>query len=353
MNRVRWGLPLRLVPWGLLGLLAFRGVTACADDATPGPGPDTGLGPDTTVGDGLADLPEGPGRWVTLSLPPLGERQEHAVVALGGEVVMLAGFRGDGAETASVEALDPGADVWRRLADLPVAMHHPNAAVVDGRLLVVGYLAGGFTAHGRIFEYDAAADAWSEREPMPAGTERGSAGVAVLDGRVYLAGGLRGGRALTDVSSYDPGDGTWRTHAPLPERRDHMAAAALGGRLYVAGGRDVSLRAHTASLVVYDPERDEWSALAPMPTSRAGVAAAVMHERLFVIGGEGNPDHASGVFEAVEAYAPERDAWEVLAPLPTRRHGTGAATVGGMIVVPQGGDRQAFGWVQAVEAWVP
>ena len=50
-----------------------------------------------------------------------------------------------------------------------------------------------------------------------------------------------------------------------------------------------------------------------------------------------------GVFEENEAYDPGADAWETLAPMPTPRHGTGAAVVGDRIHIPGGGLVEGFG----------
>jgi N-acetylneuraminic acid mutarotase len=70
-----------------------------------------------------------------------------------------------------------------------------------------------------------------------------------------------------------------------------------------------------------------------MPTARSGVAAAVLGGRLFVFGGE----QAGGVFSENEAYDPETDRWVAMAPMRTPRHGTGAAAVGARIYIPAGG----------------
>jgi hypothetical protein len=73
--------------------------------------------------------------------------------------------------------------------------------------------------------------------------------------------------------------------------------------------------------------------------------------RIVVAGGEGNPAAATGVFDAVEAYDPAGDAWTALAPMPTPRHGTGAATLGRTLYLPGGATVQAFGAVDTHEAY--
>jgi hypothetical protein len=88
-----------------------------------------------------------------------------------------------------------------------------------------------------------------------------------------------------------------------------------------------------------------------MLTPRGGCAAATLGDRTFVFGGEGNAALPSGVFPELEAYTP--DSWEALEPMPTPRHGTGAAELDGVIYVPGGATMQAFGAVDTHEAYVP
>ncbi len=63
------------------------------------------------------------------------------------------------------------------------------------------------------------------------------------------------------------------------------------------------------------------------------MAAALLGGRMFVFGGE----HGGGVFFQNEAYDPATDTWATMAPMPTPRHGTGAAVVGDAIYIPGGG----------------
>jgi N-acetylneuraminic acid mutarotase len=86
-----------------------------------------------------------------------------------------------------------------------------------------------------------------------------------------------------------------------------------------------------------------------MLTPRAGTAGAVVDGKLYVFGGEGNAAVASGVFPQAEAYDLARDAWIRLPNMATPRHGTGGAASGGVIYVPGGATRQAFGAVAVGE----
>lgn len=275
------------------------------------------------------------------------------MLALRGELYVLGGFDDEERIVSVVEAYDPATDTWRRAADLPTALHHANAAVVDDRLFVLGFLTDrSFSADGRVFVYDPDLDAWGEGRSLPPFTERGGSGVAVVDDRVYVVGGYRGG-AVTDVSRYDPATDAWEVLPSLPVAADHLVAGAVLGVVYAVGGRSGGIGGHRPAVWAFHPDAGGWIERASMPTSRAGAAATTAGGLVYVFGGEGNRDDESGVFAQAEAYDPDSDTWERLAPMPTPRHGMGAATIDGIVYVPGGGDLEGFAAVDTHEAYLP
>ena len=99
---------------------------------------------------------------------------------------------------------------------------------------------------------------------------------------------------------YDPAADRWTVRASVPTPRDHLAVAALDGKLYAVGGRRNGNYGQNLGVnEAYDPATDRWQARAEMPTARSGIAAAVLDGRMFVFGGEA----PSGTFGEVEAYA--------------------------------------------------
>lgn len=168
---------------------------------------------------------------------------------------------------------------------------------------------------------------------------------AVVDGTVYVAGGTPGG---SELEAYNVGRDSWTRRASMPTPRNHVAGAAIGRLLYAVGGRPPNT---LAVLEAYDPAADRWAAREPMPTGRSGHAAAVVRGCLYVFGGEGNPQRPDGVFPEVEVYDPRSDSWSSLAPMPTPRHGIGAAAVGNTIYVPGGASVQGLGVTPVLEAY--
>jgi N-acetylneuraminic acid mutarotase len=124
----------------------------------------------------------------------------------------------------------------------------------------------------------------------------------------------------------------------LPTGRNHLAVDAIGGKLYVAGGRfdDVG-STMTAAIEIFDPASGAWTTGAPMPTARGGVTGIAAFGCLYVIAGEGNLAGPPGMFHNVEVYDPRTNTWQRLGDMPLPTHGlTRAAVLGGRIHIPGG-----------------
>jgi N-acetylneuraminic acid mutarotase len=146
-------------------------------------------------------------------------------------------------------------------------------------------------------------------------------------------GGVGTEGLANELYVYDTAADRWEDRRPAPTRRDHLAAAAVHGQLYVAGGREQTLSKNLATLEVYDPATDTWSAGPEMPTARGGVAGAAF-DGLFVVAGGERP---GATHAEVEAFDPETRRWLSLPPLPTARHGLAAAVSGNVLYLIGGG----------------
>lgn len=275
------------------------------------------------------DLLSAQGAWIGAAAVP-DPRQEVGTAELNGKIYVIGGLP----RTDRVQEFDPGANSWRFVAPLAIAVDHTAVAAVGAKL----YVIGGNTAAGAtnaVFEYDPPGDRWSQKTSMP--TPRSALAAAVISGKIYAVGGS--GATQRELEAYDPATDSWAQLAAMPTGRNHLAAASIQGKLYVAGGRPGNL----SVLEVYDPATNSWSTKAPMPTGRSGHAAAVVGNKLYAFGGEGNPASPIGIFSQAELYDPQTDSWASLDPMPTPRHGIGAAALGNRIYVPAGATRAGGG----------
>ena len=276
--------------------------------------------------------------------PMLMPRSEMSIAELGGRIYALGGYPGARITANEVQVYDSATDSWALGPALPVPLHHTMAAAVDGRLYLIGGEAGNPSRGESVFQdqvymLDEDAGEWVPRAAMP--TARSGGGAAVVDGKIYVAGGRppRG----HDFAVYDPAADSWEVLPDVPTQRNHLGVAAIDGRVYVAGGRfggGVGSEM-TNALEIYDPGSNTWTAGAPLLAPRAGVASVAANGCLYVIGGEGNDADPRGLFDLNEVYDPGTDTWSSLAPMPLATHGlTGAAFLDGWIHVPGGATRR-------------
>jgi N-acetylneuraminic acid mutarotase len=234
-----------------------------------------------------------------------------------------------------VQVYDPATDSWALGPSLPGPVNHTTAVSANGKLYLLGgqsSAAGGGPFLDSVFELDPAVGEWVLKAPMP--RARGGGAAAVVDGKIYVAGGRP--PHGQDFAVYDPAADSWAVLPDVPTGRNHIAAAAIEGKVYVVGGRFGSgFGSEMTNVVeVYDPLTNSWAAIPRMLTVRGGINSTVIHGCLHIFGGEGG----SGMFNQHEVFDPTTNTWFSLPPMATAVHGvTGSAVIGEWIHLPGGG----------------
>ncbi|RMF78227.1 MAG: kelch repeat-containing protein [Chloroflexi bacterium] len=222
--------------------------------------------------------------------------------------------------------IQPGG-VWTTGAPMPTPRSEIAATVLDGKIYVVGGLfsraLGIYTA---AFEaYDIATDTWAQLAPVPAFLHHTA--IAAWDGKLYVIGGYHT-LAFDEFSegwAYDPNLDSWSSIADLPEARGAHQLLTFDDHLWVIGGTGV----RSDELWAYDPATDTWQTdFAPLSVARNHLAAVVGDDNLFYVIAGRTDDGSIGL---VERYNPADDTWETLPVLPTVRSGVTAALVDGRI----------------------
>jgi len=267
-------------------------------------------------------------------------RTEVAGAAVRGEIYVAGGYNADGSSSGRVDVYSPAKQRWRRAPDLPVSVNHAMAAAHRGRL----YVVGGYAGDGRTLRssFVLAGGRWQALAPMPA--SRAAAGTAVAGGRLYVVGGVRHPGLLARVAFvFDLRRRRWTTlRGPTP--REHLAAAAVGGKVYAVAGRLAGIDSNQTTVEVLS---GSWRRVTPLPESRGGTGAAAVGGRLVSVGGEA----PSGTIASVYAYDPRTRRWERLPDLPTPRHGVAVVAVGRRVFVIGGGPRPGL-FVSDANEWL-
>ncbi|MSO65423.1 MAG: kelch-like protein [Alphaproteobacteria bacterium] len=258
---------------------------------------------------------------------------EFALAEWEGSIYVVGGYPASRRSVATVQIYDVRRDAWRLGPPLPQPNNHGMAAAVNGVIYLIGGQTDADQAYvDTVYAFDPQAGRWVEKARMP--TKR-SAGVALVHaGKIYVAGGRP--RRGQDFAVYDPAHDAWETLPDLPSPRNHIAGAAIDGRLLVVGGRlGGGFQSElTAVAETYDPVARRWTAASPMLRPRSGINGVLAHDCFHVWGGE----HASGVFADHDVYNPRTGRWTHLSDMPIPVHGvTGATFVDGLIWVVGGG----------------
>jgi N-acetylneuraminic acid mutarotase len=247
-------------------------------------------------------LPSG-SRWQSLAQMPTS-RARFAQALMGERIYAISGLTDEG-WTDRVEIYDAGADSWSRGAAKPTAVANVGAAVVDGRIYVPGGLDAGHTVRDLLEVYDPATDEWSTASPAP--RPLCAYAIAPYGDGFYLFGGWDGQSYLATTFYYDASADTWSEGPPLAGPRGFSAAAAADDVIYLVGGYDGQ---HELDLCeAFSPQQalagePAWTPRASMGSGRAGHAVAVTRGHLYVIGGGWVRPLAYN-----ESYDLNQDAW--------------------------------------------
>lgn len=274
---------------------------------------------------------------------------EVSAVLLGDRVFVV------GHSSATTHAYNPQSGMWDppgRWESRPAAGNHHAAEAWNGKLVLIG----GFDAwsQGQLQVFDPASGHWTVGPALP--FLAGSSASAVIDGRLFVAGGIVADATTGRAAVLDSLGGSWQPIAEMPRPRNHAASGTDGKRLYVFGGRgpgsgDANVVADGFDDVqIYDPATGRWTvsdgspgAPQPLPQARGGMGKAVwLNGEFWVIGGEtvsGDGATSRKVYARVDIYDPVANRWRTGPPLNVARHGSFPVVDRGRILVMGGGDR--------------
>ncbi len=273
----------------------------------------------------------------------------NIIVNAGGIIGQRAGRF---ATTREVSVYEPISDRWTSGPDLPDPCHHVQLVAHNGYL----YALGGFTTQDRrdqppnlgwrmrrsVLRLDSIDGRWEHVAELPA--PQAEAVCVSLNGFIHVAGGRSPVGSMNSQWSdhidtdrhfaLDTRRNEWFELTSMNVARNSTAGAAVGGVLYVIGGRKVN-GGNVAVNEAYDPLSDRWQEMRPMPQAQAGLAAATIGDTIFVFGGEYFND-GGGVYAQSWAYDTREDRWRRANPMPRPRHGLGAVSMNNAVYVMGG-----------------
>ena len=208
-----------------------------------------------------------------------------------------------------------------------------------------------------IWIYDTETDVYYESD-IAIPRARGAGGAVVYKDTLYLMSGILNGHRSGNVDWFDSFDlagyaglptprsqssvaSLWKELPSVPNPRDHANAAVIDDKVYLAGGRLSNLDLDgdafddtIAFIDVFDFITDTWSTLSQtLEPPRAAAAVVAWRSKLLIIGGEG----ATVAHADVDEYDPATDTWTKLQPMQTGpRHGFGVVNYNDYIFIAGG-----------------
>lgn len=170
---------------------------------------------------------------------------------------------------------------------------------------------------------------WELAPPMT--KRRSYVAAAEIGGRIYVAGGMVGntGRRLDGVEVFDTKAESWSTLTRLPEPVRAAAGVAVGRRFFVLGGTIEG--GGGRQVFVYDVDRRRWSHGPALPRALYNHAAVAVGDRIYALGGyDTQGEELRGV------YVLDRGRWRTAPSLPRPVHAFGAVVFRGEIWVVGG-----------------
>jgi len=187
----------------------------------------------------------------------------------------------------------------------------------------------------------------AEWELLPSGPKLTGLAMVEYGGKLYRVGGFTAKNSDDQDQSlwsqdsfacFDPATGKWTDLTPLPEGRSSHDAAVLDGKLYVAGGwkmagSDNPTWHKTAWVCDLTQSNLTWTALPEPPFLRRAISLAASKGKLYVMGGM---EEDGGPTTQVAAFDPIAQAWSVAPALHGKGmegFGTSAFAAGDRLVV--------------------
>ena len=247
--------------------------------------------------------------------------QQVSAAVLAGQIWVAGGLTTSTKATAATQIYDPRKDAWRAGPSLPEPVDHAMLVTYQNRVMLIGGFrsrGGESVASAQVLIFDDSIGHWVKGPSLH--HPRAAAAAAVVGDKIVVVGGRTGPEHL--VRQTEVYDG-----ASIPVPGDHLAAASDRSYLYAVGGRKFVSPNNTAAVQRYEPATNRWTRLAPLPKPLSGTGAAIINGQLLVAGGENTTPTVVSTVQAYDLTAPTA-TWTTLPSLTLARHGLAVTAIG-------------------------
>ena len=221
-------------------------------------------------------------QWIKKASMPTA-RSEFSTLVYNNKIYVVGGINGKKALSV-FEVYDANLDKWKKLAPLPISIHHASLGVARDKI----YLLGGFidltwkNVNSIIYEYDIVNNLWNKHDTT---SKLRIAHVSEsIDDKIFIIGGL--GYEPDYILFYDPEKKKIKeldTEMPWPA--DHLASVLdENNNFIILGGRIGKSNLNKAR--IFQQTTDKWLFIDELPFATSGHIAEMVENKLHIAGGE-------------------------------------------------------------------
>ena len=100
----------------------------------------------------------------------------------------------------------------------------------------------------------------------------------------------------------------WNQLTNMTTSRKRMDSAAIGNKIYVAGG-DIYPSTSTDVFEVYDINTNSWSTLTALPETRMYLSSIAFNSSIYILGGFFDASYPPTTLTTIKKYTPSSDSW--------------------------------------------
>jgi alpha-tubulin suppressor-like RCC1 family protein len=233
---------------------------------------------------------------------------------------------------------------WEEKASHSQARYlYDGVEVIDGKLYLAGGVSG--TVSDTLERYDPNTDQWTTLASMT--QARYGHLTAVHNGLLYVLGGADGTSTFSSVEIYDPSTNSWTAGVALLSPLGRAEGILIGNKILVVGGEN-SVRQELTQVLEFDLNTNLWTTKASLNEKRHGHVCAYFDGKIWAMGGMDESQELS----SVEIYDPASDDWTSGPSLNTERLWSVAWVSNGRLYV--GGGRNLSGtYLHSIESYNP
>ncbi len=184
--------------------------------------------------------------------------------------VMIGGYDGNGASSASCEKLDIKAGTWSSAGNLSLGPRNGHRSILYlDNVIVLGGVGNDGVPVNTCEQYDATSNTWSEFQPSFINARYDFAAAVVLDD-IYIAGGVAEDTSKSTVVEVFNGTLWSELSSLIAQARYSCVAVSFRNKFLLVGGNPTTIE-------VFDPVSSTWNTTFPpmiIAPSRERLAAA-------------------------------------------------------------------------------